>query len=170
MAEKPTPVHPPEIRTSISPSSAVELNTTSTLANYATEAGTVDTWCKALESHCRKFPMKEMSSFVSRLSTMMAVSDHRRILFCLLFITISRYSENETFRLTIRSADYASVTPAIAPLYVGCFQIVVLLLTLLLAVAWGGTRGIFDKETLMAEESAWPAERRPKPRPRPVVY
>nr|CAD7576505.1 unnamed protein product [Timema californicum] len=31
------PVHPTEIRTSISPSSAVELNTTSALANYATE-------------------------------------------------------------------------------------------------------------------------------------
>nr|CAD7452883.1 unnamed protein product [Timema tahoe] len=38
MQEKPTPVHPTEIRTSISPSSEVELNTTSTLANYATEA------------------------------------------------------------------------------------------------------------------------------------
>nr|CAD7573889.1 unnamed protein product [Timema californicum] len=34
----PHPVHPTEIRTSISPSSAVELNTTSALANYATEA------------------------------------------------------------------------------------------------------------------------------------
>nr|CAD7257183.1 unnamed protein product [Timema shepardi] len=33
------PVHPSEIRTSISPSSAVELNTTSALANYATESG-----------------------------------------------------------------------------------------------------------------------------------
>nr|CAD7405145.1 unnamed protein product [Timema cristinae] len=33
-----SPVHPTEIRTSISPSSAVELNTTSALANYATEA------------------------------------------------------------------------------------------------------------------------------------
>nr|CAD7404852.1 unnamed protein product [Timema poppensis] len=33
-----TQVHPTEIRTSISPSSAVELNTTSALANYATEA------------------------------------------------------------------------------------------------------------------------------------
>nr|CAD7575966.1 unnamed protein product [Timema californicum] len=32
-------VHPTEIRTSISPSSAVELNTTSALANYITEAG-----------------------------------------------------------------------------------------------------------------------------------
>nr|CAD7424314.1 unnamed protein product [Timema monikensis] len=32
-------VHPTEIRTSISPSSAVELNTTSALANYAIEAG-----------------------------------------------------------------------------------------------------------------------------------
>nr|CAD7197772.1 unnamed protein product [Timema douglasi] len=39
LKEKPPPVHPTEIRTSISPSSAVELNTTSTLANYATEAG-----------------------------------------------------------------------------------------------------------------------------------
>nr|CAD7259012.1 unnamed protein product [Timema shepardi] len=32
-------IHPTEIRTSISPSSEVELNTTSALANYATEAG-----------------------------------------------------------------------------------------------------------------------------------
>nr|CAD7576669.1 unnamed protein product [Timema californicum] len=37
-------VHPTEIRTSISPSSAVELNTTSALANYATEAGFIDCW------------------------------------------------------------------------------------------------------------------------------
>nr|CAD7568006.1 unnamed protein product [Timema californicum] len=36
--EKPPPVHPTEIRTSISPSSAFELNTTSAFANYATEA------------------------------------------------------------------------------------------------------------------------------------
>nr|CAD7195006.1 unnamed protein product [Timema douglasi] len=35
--EKPPSVHPTEIRTSISPSSAVELNTASVLANYATE-------------------------------------------------------------------------------------------------------------------------------------
>nr|CAD7406260.1 unnamed protein product [Timema poppensis] len=41
--EKPPPVHPTEIRTSISPSSAVEqLNTTSALANYATEAGLIE--------------------------------------------------------------------------------------------------------------------------------
>nr|CAD7431273.1 unnamed protein product [Timema monikensis] len=39
---KPPPVHPTKIRTSISPSSAVELNTTSTLANYATEAGGIN--------------------------------------------------------------------------------------------------------------------------------
>nr|CAD7401053.1 unnamed protein product [Timema cristinae] len=38
LMEKPPPVHPTEIRTSISPSSAVELNTSSALANYATEA------------------------------------------------------------------------------------------------------------------------------------
>nr|CAD7573777.1 unnamed protein product [Timema californicum] len=34
----PSPVHPTEIRTSISPSSVVELNTTSALVNYVTEA------------------------------------------------------------------------------------------------------------------------------------
>nr|CAD7429061.1 unnamed protein product [Timema monikensis] len=39
LKEKPPPVHPTEIRTSISPSSAVELNTSSALANYTTEAG-----------------------------------------------------------------------------------------------------------------------------------
>nr|CAD7263952.1 unnamed protein product [Timema shepardi] len=39
-SKKPPPVRPTEIRTSISPSSAVELNTTSALANYATEADT----------------------------------------------------------------------------------------------------------------------------------
>nr|CAD7263525.1 unnamed protein product [Timema shepardi] len=37
--EKTTPSSPTEIRTSIAPSSAVELNTTSVLANYTTEAG-----------------------------------------------------------------------------------------------------------------------------------
>nr|CAD7392361.1 unnamed protein product [Timema cristinae] len=37
-----TPVHPTEIRTSISPSPAVELNTKSVLANYDTEAGSYD--------------------------------------------------------------------------------------------------------------------------------
>nr|CAD7257477.1 unnamed protein product [Timema shepardi] len=37
--EKPPPVHPTEIQTSISSSSAVKLNTTSVLANYTTEAG-----------------------------------------------------------------------------------------------------------------------------------
>ncbi|CAG2053964.1 unnamed protein product [Timema podura] len=36
--KKPPPVHPTEIRTSISPSSVVWLNTTGALANYATEA------------------------------------------------------------------------------------------------------------------------------------
>nr|CAD7586633.1 unnamed protein product [Timema genevievae] len=38
LKERSPPVHPTKIRTSISPSSAVELNTTSVLANYATEA------------------------------------------------------------------------------------------------------------------------------------
>nr|CAD7201354.1 unnamed protein product [Timema douglasi] len=38
-SKKPPPVHPTEIRTSTSPSSVVELNTTSVLADYTTEAG-----------------------------------------------------------------------------------------------------------------------------------
>nr|CAD7398352.1 unnamed protein product [Timema poppensis] len=44
--EKPPPIHPTEIRTPISPSSAVELNTTRVLANYASKAGEyyVDAW------------------------------------------------------------------------------------------------------------------------------
>nr|CAD7201766.1 unnamed protein product [Timema douglasi] len=42
LGEPAPPVHPTEIRTLISPSSAVELYTTSALANYATEAGTKD--------------------------------------------------------------------------------------------------------------------------------
>nr|CAD7575947.1 unnamed protein product [Timema californicum] len=56
--EKPPPVHPTEIRTSISPFSAVKLNTTSALANYATEANfqlllviSLGTWEKASASY-----------------------------------------------------------------------------------------------------------------------
>nr|CAD7261536.1 unnamed protein product [Timema shepardi] len=41
VASRRSQVHPTEIRTSISPFSAVELNTTSALANYTTEAATV---------------------------------------------------------------------------------------------------------------------------------
>nr|CAD7407954.1 unnamed protein product [Timema cristinae] len=41
-------VHPTEIRTSVSPSSAVGLNTTSALANYATEAGSNEVALKTL--------------------------------------------------------------------------------------------------------------------------
>nr|CAD7201797.1 unnamed protein product [Timema douglasi] len=51
-SEKPPPVHPTEIRTSISPSSAVELNTTSALANYATET-VVDANERPLDSNPR---------------------------------------------------------------------------------------------------------------------
>nr|CAD7259467.1 unnamed protein product [Timema shepardi] len=41
-SNEPVFIHPTDIRTSISPSSVVELNTTSALANYATEAGILD--------------------------------------------------------------------------------------------------------------------------------
>nr|CAD7445508.1 unnamed protein product [Timema bartmani] len=47
LQEKPPSVHPTEIRTPISPSSAAEHNTTSALANYATEAGPSNTGLEA---------------------------------------------------------------------------------------------------------------------------
>nr|CAD7257700.1 unnamed protein product [Timema shepardi] len=53
LQEKPPPVHPTEIRTSISPSSAVELNTTSALANYATEAGIGKVELEEVNPHLR---------------------------------------------------------------------------------------------------------------------
>ncbi|CAG2054662.1 unnamed protein product, partial [Timema podura] len=56
--EKPPPVHPTEIRTSISPSSVVELNTTSVLANYATEslAEEVEPYLTIFQSDNPMFP------------------------------------------------------------------------------------------------------------------
>nr|CAD7418823.1 unnamed protein product [Timema poppensis] len=50
---KTTPVHPTEIRTSITPSSAVQLNTTSALANYATEAGIGKVELEEVNPHLR---------------------------------------------------------------------------------------------------------------------
>nr|CAD7198018.1 unnamed protein product [Timema douglasi] len=50
-------VHPTEIRTSISPSSAVKLNTTSALANYATEAGIAA--CKTREKNSPVLSFRE---------------------------------------------------------------------------------------------------------------
>nr|CAD7200483.1 unnamed protein product [Timema douglasi] len=63
------PVHPTEIRSSISPSSAVELNTTSALANYAAEAGgqqEVLNWKEELEGEFFEEGNKEL---VPRLAT-----------------------------------------------------------------------------------------------------
>nr|CAD7401060.1 unnamed protein product [Timema cristinae] len=67
------PVHPTEIRTSISPSSSVGLNTTSALANYATEAGmgceitTCSFVTAPLTTHSQPVPdrRKELFLFVS---------------------------------------------------------------------------------------------------------
>nr|CAD7571434.1 unnamed protein product [Timema californicum] len=59
-----TVIHPTEIQTSISPSSAVELNTTSVLANYATEA--VSTWSRSLSG----LPVMRTSRFESWLSVL----------------------------------------------------------------------------------------------------
>nr|CAD7256316.1 unnamed protein product [Timema shepardi] len=66
--EKPPPVHPTEIRTSISPPSAVELNTTSALANYATEAVNFCPFCELNSSfvhftdRAKTCPVRELGS------------------------------------------------------------------------------------------------------------
>nr|CAD7408930.1 unnamed protein product [Timema poppensis] len=72
-------VHPTEIRTSISPSSAVELNTTSALANYATEAG--DT----LEKHFQDVEEAHLNQMRDFLNTYAEVlqSNHDLIGQCL---------------------------------------------------------------------------------------
>nr|CAD7194533.1 unnamed protein product [Timema douglasi] len=58
-----TTVHPTEIRTSISPSSAVELITTSALANYATEGWVVKSQPALLTSHSQPVPEKRKELF-----------------------------------------------------------------------------------------------------------
>nr|CAD7580784.1 unnamed protein product [Timema californicum] len=65
--EKPPPVHPTEIRTSISPYSAIELNTTSALANNATEAGMFVKYIAAIipGNGIRIFFQEELSGLVN---------------------------------------------------------------------------------------------------------
>nr|CAD7573379.1 unnamed protein product [Timema californicum] len=58
---KPPSVNPTEIRTSISLSSAVELNTTGALANYATEAGSVNHGVNCCESLTHIFLLLPLS-------------------------------------------------------------------------------------------------------------
>nr|CAD7574537.1 unnamed protein product [Timema californicum] len=74
---KTTPVHPTEIRTSFFPSSAVELNTTSALVNYATEVVVVLTWLLVFPSHCRENHCEierrrrnKMTAYITELSDM----------------------------------------------------------------------------------------------------
>nr|CAD7258463.1 unnamed protein product [Timema shepardi] len=68
----PPPVHPTEIRISVSPSSAVELNTTSALANYATKAGSIPGASKmylgigGLGTGSNSAPRGQMRSYLSR--------------------------------------------------------------------------------------------------------
>nr|CAD7590355.1 unnamed protein product [Timema genevievae] len=69
--EKPPPVHPTEIRTSISPSSAVELKTTSALANYATEAGLLRSCSASFLHYC----LEMKSAIVEQLSASSEIDD-----------------------------------------------------------------------------------------------
>nr|CAD7429730.1 unnamed protein product [Timema monikensis] len=80
--EKPPPVHPTEIRTSISPFSAVELNTSSALANYATEAelsvirpvikksSKKDDEDQSQQSNIVDVPKRELSPELARISAL----------------------------------------------------------------------------------------------------
>nr|CAD7258192.1 unnamed protein product [Timema shepardi] len=61
----PESVHPTEIRTSISPSSAVELNMTSALANYATEAAFLEPYRIIVDSLKSGKPEKDHSDTCS---------------------------------------------------------------------------------------------------------
>nr|CAD7571575.1 unnamed protein product [Timema californicum] len=63
--------HPTEIRTSISPSSAVELNTTSALSNYVTEAGFIS---KGKENTYDMPEMRAVHSYLNDYSTSPAVT------------------------------------------------------------------------------------------------
>ncbi|CAG2054408.1 unnamed protein product [Timema podura] len=67
--EKPPPVHPTEIQTSISPSTKVWLNMTGVLANYATEAGLVvpQPGPPAKRAHKDPGPMRAPDSFSAML-------------------------------------------------------------------------------------------------------
>nr|CAD7405497.1 unnamed protein product [Timema poppensis] len=73
---KTTPVHPTEIRTSISPSSAVELNTISELVKYATEAGAGTLPCPALATPTivcwliRRSPARTKSWIATQVTSM----------------------------------------------------------------------------------------------------
>nr|CAD7423619.1 unnamed protein product [Timema monikensis] len=64
-------LHPTEIRISISPSSAVELNTTSALANYVTEAGGFEPARLSLTT--------ALSTINNRLETIMSGIDKRNL-------------------------------------------------------------------------------------------
>ncbi|CAG2053352.1 unnamed protein product [Timema podura] len=61
--EKPPPVHPIEIRTPISPSSTAELNATSALANYVTEAGFIVLEDVDIEEGKRDLITREIGKF-----------------------------------------------------------------------------------------------------------
>nr|CAD7589850.1 unnamed protein product [Timema genevievae] len=72
--EKPPPVHPTEIQTSISPSSAVKLNTTSVLANYDTEAGRLTFTLRSFSSNLEMYGFSTRHiSFILRRSSRLAV-------------------------------------------------------------------------------------------------
>nr|CAD7433903.1 unnamed protein product [Timema monikensis] len=87
---KPPPVHPTEIRTSISPSSAVELDTSSALANYATEAEIV--WSPSTLS----LPLLTYDDASKANPRWCLFSIHQvRFLPCVLELLLARHAENE---------------------------------------------------------------------------
>ncbi|CAG2058088.1 unnamed protein product, partial [Timema podura] len=102
------PVHPTEIRTSISPSSAVGLNTTSALANYATKAGlsTIKFMVGIHDSSGGENPFKgEEGAFKCLVTGMGDVA----------FIDLDTVKQNtdgnnnETWAVNLRSTDFRSV-------------------------------------------------------------
>nr|CAD7575306.1 unnamed protein product [Timema californicum] len=102
--EKPPPVHPTEIRTSISPSSAVELITTSALANYATEAEIMGEWVTPWVSTIGEKLEPAGNLVVNVLST-----KKRRMLSSFTDYWNTSLQENGFIRCPLRACNYISL-------------------------------------------------------------
>nr|CAD7425300.1 unnamed protein product [Timema monikensis] len=119
-------VHPTEIRTSISPSSAVELNTTSALANYATEADKFSnagsSTLPAAPSHSSTPPSDIITE--SDLSTCLClgmVPGTRQLLFgtfICVFLILPASGQDQNYFMFAKGGS----GPTGTPLYVVCCQ------------------------------------------------
>nr|CAD7408060.1 unnamed protein product [Timema poppensis] len=111
---KTTPSSPTEIRTSISPSSAVELNTTSALANYATEAGLHITNMILI---CVRHPLATDGWEAIKSFSIREGKQHVTIAFSFMEDLMRRFTENTATMVPNQSSRYPTkfqwITPAL---------------------------------------------------------